>query len=302
MSPQQRFTLLDGSVDDVRQELAEKTGMLRLGSNIGEIYIASIGKADEAHPPAVLLRHNDILPLQTLGPLGSGTRSRDPSRSLLLRVETVAVPHGVEHDVGKQIGIGGSCPAELTGRKHSGCSVCRSWCEIGGLGRCLQWVESEHAWYVSDRAREVADAGELMLVALVVGALLASLVGLLAHLVGYDCDRSFYAVVLTVISALYPLFAVMDGARNLVPEVVFFALFAAMGASGFRTSLWVVAVGLLLHGLFDFVRHAHLPAHGAPAWWPAFCGAYDVVAAAGLAFLLVAKRGPATSARHQHSV
>jgi hypothetical protein len=175
----------------------------------------------------------------------------------------------------------------LTGRKHSGCSVCRSWCEIGGLGRCSQWVGSEHAWYVSDRAREVADAGELILVALVVGALLASLVGLLAHLVGYDRDRSFYAVVLTVISALYPLFAVMDGARNLVPEVVFFALFAAMGASGFRTSLWVVAVGLLLHGLFDFVRHAHLPAHVAPAWWPAFCGAYDVVAAAGLAFLLL---------------
>src|SRR5436190_19224675 len=119
--------------------------------------------------------------------------------------------------------------------------------------------------------------------AAIVGVALAAMVGTLAHLVGYDRDRSFYAVVLTVVGCLYVLFAAMaGGGDSLVPEIAFFAVFAAMAAIGFRTTLWVVAAGLLLHGLFDFSRHAYLPGHGAPEWWPAFCGAYDVVAAIGL--------------------
>ncbi len=43
--------------------------------------------------------------------------------------------------------------------------------------------------------------------------------------------------------------------------------------------------GLAAHGMFDFV-HAHVIDNpGVPEWWPAFCGAYDVVAAAALAWL-----------------
>lgn len=124
--------------------------------------------------------------------------------------------------------------------------------------------------------------------ALGVGALLAAMVGAFAHVVGYDRDRSFYAVVLTVVGSLYALFAVMAGGGHaLLPEILFFALFAALATIGFRTSLWIVAAGLALHGGFDFIRHAVLPAPGAPSWWPAFCGAYDMVAALGLAALLV---------------
>jgi hypothetical protein len=63
-----------------------------------------------------------------------------------------------------------------------------------------------------------------------------------------------------------------------------------LAAIGFRTSLWIVAGGLALHGAFDFVRHSFLTAPGAPEWWPAFCGAYDVVAALGLATLLSIER------------
>ncbi len=128
----------------------------------------------------------------------------------------------------------------------------------------------------------------------VVGAALAAMVGLFAHVVGYDRDRAFYAAVLTVVGALYVLFAVMaGGGRDLIPEVAFFSVFAALAAIGFRTSLWIVAAGLALHGGFDFVRHAFLAAPGAPAWWPAFCGAYDVVAALGMAALLLDRRSRA---------
>jgi hypothetical protein len=129
--------------------------------------------------------------------------------------------------------------------------------------------------------------------ALLVGIALAMIVGVFAHLVGFDRDRSFYATVLTVVGALYVLFAVMaGGARDLVPELAFFGLFAALAVVGFRTSLWIVAAGLALHGAFDFIRDSFFAAPGAPEWWPAFCGAYDVTAAAGLAILLLRNMAP----------
>lgn len=130
-------------------------------------------------------------------------------------------------------------------------------------------------------------SGDTSATALGVGALLAAIVALFSHVIGYDRDKSFYPVVLTVVGAFYPLFAVMAGGNALIPEIVFFVLFAGLAAAGFVRSLWIVAVGLLLHGVFDFVRHSHFDAPGVPEWWPAFCGAYDVVAGLGLAALLL---------------
>jgi hypothetical protein len=127
--------------------------------------------------------------------------------------------------------------------------------------------------------------------AALVGIGLAVVVAVFAHAVGYDRDRSFYAAVLTVVGSLYVLFAVMaGGGHGLIGEIAGFAVFAALAAIGFRTSLWIVVAGLALHGAFDFLRHSFLTAPGAPEWWPAFCGAYDVVAALGLATLLSVKR------------
>jgi len=126
---------------------------------------------------------------------------------------------------------------------------------------------------------------------LIVGSLGAVAVGVFAHAVGYDRDRAFYATVLTVVGMLYVLFAVMAGGGGLLLELAFFAGFAAMAVVGFKWSMWIVAAGLALHGLFDFVRYYFLAAPGAPSWWPAFCGSYDVVAALGVGLLLLA-RGP----------
>jgi hypothetical protein len=130
---------------------------------------------------------------------------------------------------------------------------------------------------------------------LLIGALSAAAVGLFAHIIGYDRDRAFYAAVLTVVGALYVLFAVIAGGRGLVPEIAFFVVFASLAAIGFRSSLWIVAAGLALHGLFDFVRYYFLIAPGAPLWWPAFCSSYDVVAALGLTTLLLARRSDRNS-------
>lgn len=124
--------------------------------------------------------------------------------------------------------------------------------------------------------------------AYLVGALLALAVGGLGTLVGLDRDRAFYPTIMVVIASYYALFAVMGGSTHaLLIEAAVAILFLAVSLVGFRYSLWLVVAALAAHGILD-VFHGQLIANpGVPAWWPAFCLAYDEVAAGYLAFLLL---------------
>lgn len=120
-----------------------------------------------------------------------------------------------------------------------------------------------------------------------IGAGLALLVGLFGTLVGLDRERAFYPTVLCVVASLYALFAVMGGSHQaLALECIGTAVFVGAAAAGFRRSLWLVVAGLAAHGVFDFLHGRLIANPGVPTWWPQFCGAYDVVAAAYLAWLL----------------
>ena len=127
--------------------------------------------------------------------------------------------------------------------------------------------------------------------ALVVGTVLALAVGAMGTIVGLDRDRAFYPTVTIVVASLYALFAVMGQSMHaLMLEVLLGAAFLAAALFGFRTSLWVVVAALAGHGLLD-IGHGRLVSNpGVPAWWPAFCSAYDVAAAAYLAWLLKTNR------------
>lgn len=125
----------------------------------------------------------------------------------------------------------------------------------------------------------------------IVGACLALAVGLFATVVGLDRDRAFYPTVLIVIALLYGLFAVMGGSLHaLALESFGIGVFLALSVAGFRRSLWLVAGALAAHGLYDFAHDRLIANPGVPPWWPAFCLAYDVVAAAYLAWLLSRSR------------
>ena len=127
--------------------------------------------------------------------------------------------------------------------------------------------------------------------ALLVGALLAFSVGLLATGVGLNRDRAFYPVVTIVIASYYALFAVMGASTHaLVLESLVCAVFLAVAVTGFRWSLWVVVVALAAHGIFDLTHAAVISNPGVPNWWPEFCLAFDVTAAAYLAWLLKSGR------------
>jgi hypothetical protein len=122
--------------------------------------------------------------------------------------------------------------------------------------------------------------------AYVVGIVLALLVSVMARLVGFDRDRAFYPTVLMVIASYYVLFAVMGGSVHaLVVESLIMMVFLGVAVFGFKGNLLLVVAALAAHGILDFF-HGHIVTNpGVPAWWPAFCLAYDISAAGFLAWL-----------------
>ncbi len=130
--------------------------------------------------------------------------------------------------------------------------------------------------------------------AFLIGIGLALAILLLVRLVGLDRDRGFYPTVMIVIALLYGLFAVMGGSmRALGLESVAMAGFIFVTILGFKHNLWWVVGALFAHGVYDFF-HGHLFINpGVPAWWPQFCSAFDVVAAAFLAGLIRLDKTPA---------
>ena len=123
--------------------------------------------------------------------------------------------------------------------------------------------------------------------AFLIGITLALSFGLSATFIGLDRDRAFYPAVMIVIALYYALFAVMGGStRALGLESIAIIAFVAASIAGFRRSLWLVVAALAAHGVFDFFHGQLINDPGVPAWWPQFCLAYDVVAAAYLAWLL----------------
>ncbi len=125
---------------------------------------------------------------------------------------------------------------------------------------------------------------------ILIGIGLALAISLLARVVGFDRERAFYPVVMIVIASYYGLFAVMgNSTQAFMAETIPMTAFALAAVIGFRKNLWIVVAALVGHGVFDFFHGTLIQNPGVPLWWPTFCGAYDIVAALFLAFLL--KRG-----------
>ncbi|MGY1738148.1 hypothetical protein [Geodermatophilus sp. SYSU D00684] len=101
-------------------------------------------------------------------------------------------------------------------------------------------------------------------------------------------DATVYALGLVLIAAVYIGFAVADGrARVIAVETVVAAVFVVAAAAGVTGSAWLLVAGLAGHGLKDLWQHrTRFVAN--TRWWPPFCAAVDVVAAALIAAGIVA--------------
>ena len=130
-----------------------------------------------------------------------------------------------------------------------------------------------------------------MILEIVIGVVLAIVVGLSLTFLGMDRDRSLYPAIMMVIAALYVLFAAMGGStQNLLAETAGGAVFVALAVAGYKRSLWLVVVALAGHGLYDIFHASLINDPGVPSFWPTFCSAYDLVAAGYLALLLTRDR------------
>jgi hypothetical protein len=121
----------------------------------------------------------------------------------------------------------------------------------------------------------------------VVGTVLSLGVATFARRVGLDRERAFYATLVMVVASYYVLFAAVSGSVSTVlMESIVMMGFCAVAVVGFKSSRWLLVVALAGHGIFDAFHGTVISNTGMPDWWPAFCGAYDVGAAAALAWCL----------------
>jgi hypothetical protein len=137
-----------------------------------------------------------------------------------------------------------------------------------------------------------------MLMPFVVGIVLSVGVAVFARSTGFDRDRAFYPTLMIVIAAYYVLFAAMSGSvHTVLVESIVMTGFAIAAVVGFKSSAWIVVAALAGHGVFDALHGKVIENTGVPVWWPAWCLAYDLGAAACLAWLI--KREPKlTRPRH----
>lgn len=125
-----------------------------------------------------------------------------------------------------------------------------------------------------------------------IGVALAVVVCAFAMLAGFDRDRVFYPMLLTVIATYYILFAAIgSSASALVRESLIAGVFLALAVAGFKKNLWLIVAAVAGHGVFDFFHHLFIQNPGVPLWWPGFCLSFDVLAGGFLAMLLMRRSG-----------
>ncbi len=97
-----------------------------------------------------------------------------------------------------------------------------------------------------------------------------------------------YALGLALIATVYVGFGVADGRPTVIAvEVVVASVFVVVAALGVTGSGWLLVAGLAGHGVKDLWQH-RTGFVANTRWWPPFCAAVDVVAAAFIAVALVA--------------
>ena len=100
----------------------------------------------------------------------------------------------------------------------------------------------------------------------------------LATIIGLDRERAFYPTVLIVIASYYVLFALMAASgRALVIEIIVASGFLLIAIIGYKRNLWLLAIALVGHGVFDIVHPLLFENPGVPHWWPGFCLVFDVI-------------------------
>lgn len=111
----------------------------------------------------------------------------------------------------------------------------------------------------------------------IIGIALGVMIAVLGRAMRFDEDKSFYPVILIVIAFYYVLFSVLSGETNtIIIELLIAIAFTIAALIGSKLSVYIIAVGLILHGAYDAFHDFILINEGVPSWWQGFCAAVDI--------------------------
>lgn len=127
------------------------------------------------------------------------------------------------------------------------------------------------------------------MIAFVVGAILAVVIGIFAKIMRFDRDRSFYATVLIVIASYYILFSFISFEAIFI-EIAVASVFTIIAVIGVLRWPLLLGIGILLHGFFDLTHNHYISNSGVPTWWPAFCAGVDIVLGVWVIYLIQIKK------------
>lgn len=139
-----------------------------------------------------------------------------------------------------------------------------------------------------DRIVETLHPHDLMTTPVSVTMGVVGAVGFLAVVVIFEPARStpILATFLAMIYGVYLGFALVGSSiQELLVEVSFVAVGIALTISGLLFGPVWIAVGLLLHGLWDIVHHQKLLWLGVgtvPRWYVPFCAVADILGVAAI--------------------
>jgi len=116
--------------------------------------------------------------------------------------------------------------------------------------------------------------------------------GALTSVVGWSSfipdHIAYHAVWLAVIGAIYLGFAFLDGRIGIVIlEFSVATVFLVLAFLGLWRAPGLIAIGLVLHGVWDLAHRPNGIKTRIPGWYPAFCAAFDFVFAG--AFFVLAR-------------
>lgn len=131
----------------------------------------------------------------------------------------------------------------------------------------------------------------MILAAVLIGAICGIVIVFVMFRSGMLAERSGAAMLLAAIAAFYPVFAVIDADPLAVAlHLAIFAGFTALALRGFRDGLYIIAGGMIAHGIFDIgLMFTQITG---PAWWPAFCASLDIVAGGAIIRLIQTGKAP----------
>ena len=131
----------------------------------------------------------------------------------------------------------------------------------------------------------------MILTAVLIGAVCGIVTAFVLFRSGMLRERSGAAMLLAAIAAFYPVFAMIEAdPLAIVLHLAIFVGFTALALRGFRDGHYLIAGGLIAHGIFDV--GLMLSQITGPAWWPPFCASFDIISGASILRLIQTGKAP----------